>query len=122
MSRNFDLLHLAREDNDSYQRLPSHQMTLWSRDTLHPAHLVAAENQAGESDLLTVVGVFRRRWLTAAWFTGIIMTVTVLVALLIAPLYGQDARIVIGPPGSEAVVGNHDHLANSDNHYVVTHV
>ena len=113
MSRNFDLLHLAREDNDSYQRLPSHQMTLWSRDTLHPAHLVAAENQAGESDLLTVVRVFRRRWRTAAWFAGIIMTVTVLVTLLMTPLYAPDVRIEIGPPGSEAFSINHDDLAHA---------
>src|SRR5437899_1669046 len=120
MSRNFDLLHLAREDNDSYQRLPSHQMTLWSRDTLHPAHLVAAENQAGESDLLTVVRVFRRRWRTAAWFAGIIMTVTVLVTLLMTPLYAPEIRIAIGPPGSEAFSINHDDLAASDNDYVET--
>ena len=122
MSRNFDLLHLAREDNDSYQRLPSHQMTLWSRDTLHPAHLVGAENQAGESDLLTVVRVFRRRWRTAAWFAGIIMTVTVLVTLLMTPLYAPDVRIEIGPPGSEAFSINHDDLAASDNDYVETQV
>src|SRR5712691_2082373 len=122
MSRNFDLLHLAGGDNNSYRHVPSHQMTLWSRDALHPARLVAAENQEGESDLLTVVRVFRRRWRTAAWFAGIMMTVTVLVTLLMTPLYAPDVRIEIGAPGSEAFSINHDDLAASDNDYVETQV
>src|ERR1700704_1848188 len=120
MSHNFDLLHLAGEDNDSYERLPLQQLTRWSHSPLHPARLLAAENQEGESDLLTVVRVFRRRWRTAAWFAAIIMTATVLVTLLMPPLYAPDVRIEIGPPGSEAFSINHDDLAASDNDYVET--
>src|SRR6267142_307535 len=122
MRRIFDLLHLAGGDNESYRHVPSHQMTLWSRGTLHPARLVAAENQEGDSDLLTVVRVFRRRWRTAAWFAGIMMTVTVLVTLLMTPLYAPDVRIEVGAPGSEAFSINHDDLAASDNDYVETQV
>jgi polysaccharide biosynthesis transport protein len=122
MSRNFDLLHLGGEDNDSYELLPSNPLGRRSHDILHPPRLVAAENQEGESDLLTVVRVFRRRWRTAAWFGAIIMAVTVLVTLLMTPLYAPDVRIEIGPPGSEAFSINHDDLAASDNDYVETQV
>src|SRR6266481_466884 len=120
MSRNFDLLHLGGEDNDSCELLPSNRLTWRFRDPLHPFRLLAAESQEDESDLLTVVRVFRRRWRTAAWFAGIIMTVTVLVTLLMTPLYAPDVRIEIGPPGSEAFSINHDDLAASDNDYVET--
>src|SRR6266446_1510985 len=122
MSRKFNRLRLAGEGKDSHESVPSHQMTLWSRDALHPARLLAAEDQEGESDLLTVVRVFRRRWRTAAWFAAIIMTATVLVTLLMPPLYAPDVRIEIGPPGSEAFSINHDDLAASDNDYVETQV
>jgi capsular exopolysaccharide synthesis family protein len=122
MSRNFDLLYLAEEDNGCYERLPPHPLARWSHGTPHPARLPAAEDQEGESDLLTVVRVFRRRWRSAAWFAAIIMTVTVLVTLLMTPLYAPDVRIEIGPPGSEAFSINHDDLAASDNDYVETQV
>src|SRR5437868_13086456 len=122
MSRNCDLSHPPMEDNDSYELLPSNRLTRWSNDTSHPAHLLAADSREGESDLLTVVRVFRRRWRTAAWFAGIIMTVTVLVTLLMTPLYAPDVRIEIGPHGSEAFSINLDDLAASDNDYVETHV
>jgi polysaccharide biosynthesis transport protein len=122
MSRNFDLLHMAGEDNDAHECLPSHQLTRGANCTLQPARWLAAENQENQSDLLTVVRVFRRRWRTAAWFAAIIMTVTFLVTLLMTPLYAPDVRIEIGPPGSEAFSINHDDLAASDNDYVETQV
>lgn len=122
MSHNFDLLHLAGEDNHSDERWPPQQLTRWSHDTLHPARSLGGEIQEGESDLLTVVRVFRRRWRTAAWFAAIIMTVTVLLTLLMTPVYAPDVRIEIGPPGSEAFSINHDDLAASDNDYVETQV
>src|SRR4029077_13528955 len=122
MSGNFDLLHLGGEDDGSREHLPSYQLTRRSPGAVRPARLLAAEDQEGESDLLTVVRVFRRRWRTAAWFAAIIVTVTVLVTMLMTPLYAPDVRIEIGPPGSEAFSINHDDLAASDNDYVETQV
>jgi polysaccharide biosynthesis transport protein len=122
MSGNFDLLHLGGEDDGSREHLPSYQLTRRSSGAVRPARLLAAEDQEGESDLLTVVRVFRRRWRTAAWFAAIIVTVTVLVTMLMTPLYAPDVRIEIGPPGSEAFSINHDDLAASDNDYVETQV
>ena len=122
MSENFDLLHLGGEESDSYELLPSNRLTWRTRDALRPSRLLAAESPEGESDLSTVVRVFRRRWRTAAWFAAIVMTVTVLVTMLMTPLYSPEVRIEIGPPGSEAFSINHDDLAASDNDYVETQV
>src|SRR5712672_104061 len=122
MSGNFDLLHLGGEDNDSYELLPSNRSRWRSHETLHLPRPLAAESHEGESDLLTVVRVFRRRWRTAACFAAVIMTFTVLLTLVMTPLYAPDVRIEIGPPGSEAFSINHDDLAASDNDYVETQV
>ena len=120
MSRNFDLLHFGGEDNHSCELLPSDRLMWRARNAQHPSRLLPAESPEGESDLSTVVRVFRRRWRTVAWFAAIVMTVTVLVTLLTTPLYAPEVRIEIGPPGSEAFSINHDDLAASDNDYVET--
>src|SRR6267378_1432597 len=122
MSQDFEPLRLSGEGNAPYDSLPPNWLKRRSHDVLHPPRLLAAEKEEGESDLLTVVRVFRRRWRTAAWFAGIIMTVTVLVTLFATPLYAPDVRIEIGPPGSEAFSIVHDDLAASDNDYVETQV
>lgn len=122
MSGNFDLLHLGGEDDGSYERLPPNQLTRRSPGAVRSARLRAAEDEESESDLMTVARVIRRRWRTGAWFAAIIMAVTVLVTLLMTPLYAPDVRIEIGPPGSEAFSINHDDLAASDNDYVETQV
>src|SRR5258706_9800053 len=122
MSGNFDFLHLGGEDNESYELLPSNRSRWRSHDTLHLPRPLAAESHEGESDLLTVVRVFRRRWRTAAKFAAVIMTFTVLLTLFMTPLYAPDVRIEIGPPGSEAFSIIHDDLAASDNDYVETQV
>src|SRR4029077_7979008 len=107
MNRNFDALRLPGEGKDSYESLPSNRsssnrLTRLSHDPMRRPRLLAAEGHEDESDLLTVVRVFRRRWRTAARFAALIMAVTVLVTLLATPLYAPDVRIEIGPPGSEA--------------------
>jgi succinoglycan biosynthesis transport protein ExoP len=122
MNRNFDALRLPGEGKDSYESLPSNRLTRLSHDPMRRPHLLAAEGHEDESDLLTVVRVFRRRWRTAARFAALIMVVTVLVTLLATPLYAPDVRIEIGPPGSEAFSIIHDDLAASDNDYVETQV
>jgi succinoglycan biosynthesis transport protein ExoP len=122
MSRNFDLLRLAGNGKDSYKSLPSNRLMRFSRNGLHLPPLLATENNEDDSDLLTVVRVFRRRWRTAARFAGIIMAATVLMTLFAKPLYAPDVRIEIGPPGSEAFSIVHDDLAASDNDYVETQV
>src|SRR5712671_3070874 len=118
MSRNFSLLHSPEQDTDSHE--PANQVMRRSHDTQHLSHLLGAESPEGESDLLTVVRVFRRRWRTAVRFAAIVMVVTVLMTFLTTPLYAPDVRIEIGPPGSEAFSINHDDLAASDNDYVET--
>src|SRR5258707_5516553 len=118
MSRNFSLLHSPEQDTDSQE--PANQVMRRSHDTQHLSHLLGAESPEGESDLLTVVRVFRRRWRTAVRFAAIVMMVTVLMTFLTTPLYAPDVRIEIGPPGSEAFSINHDDLAASDNDYVET--
>jgi succinoglycan biosynthesis transport protein ExoP len=127
MNRNFDALRLPGEGKDSYESLPSNRsssnrLTRLSHDPMRRPRLLAAEGHEDESDLLTVVRVFRRRWRTAARFAALIMAVTVLVTLLATPLYAPDVRIEIGPPGSEAFSIIHDDLAASDNDYVETQV
>src|SRR5229473_7106158 len=119
MSRNFELLRLSGEGNASYDSFAPNRW-MRSHDAPHPPRLLAMESQVEESDLRTVVRVFRRRWRTAARFAGIIMAVTVLVTLFATPLYAPDVRIEIGPPGSEAFSIIHDDLAASDNDYVET--
>src|SRR6266446_2062178 len=120
MSRNFSLLHSPEQDTDAHE--PDNQLMRRSHDTQHLSHLLGAESPEGESDLLTVVRVFRRRWRTAVRFAAIVMVVTVLMTFLTTPLYAPDVRIEIGPPGSEAFSINHDDLAASDNDYVETQV
>src|SRR5882762_3765527 len=120
--RHFDPSRLLSEGNHSHETLPSNRLMRFSHDPMRLPRSLAAENHEGESDLLTVVRVFRRRWRTAAWFAAIIMTAAVLVTMLMAPLYAPDVRIEIGPPGSEAFSINHDDLAASDNDYVETQV
>src|ERR1700674_431781 len=127
MNRNFDALRLPGEGKDSYEslpsnRLPSNRLMRLSHDPMRRPRLLAEEGHEDESDLLTVVRVFRRRWRTAARFAALIMAVTVLVTLLATPLYAPDVRIEIGPPGSEAFSIIHDDLAASDNDYVETQV
>jgi len=118
MSRNFSLLHSPEQDTDSHE--PANQVMRRSHDTQHLSHLLGAESPEGESDLLPVVRVFRRRWRTAVRFAAIVMVATVLMTFLTTPLYAPDVRIEIGPPGSEAFSINHDDLAASDNDYVET--
>ncbi len=118
MSRNFSLLHSPEQDTDAHE--PDNQLMRRSHDTQHLSHLLGAESPEGESDLLTVVRVFRRRWRTAVRFAAIVMVATVLMTFLTTPLYAPDVRIEIGPPGSEAFSINHDELAASDNDYVET--
>src|SRR4029077_14247244 len=101
MNRNFDALRLPGEGKDSYESLPSNRLMRLSHDPMRRPRLLAAEGHEDESDLLTVVRVFRRRWRTAARFAALTMAVTVLVTLLATPLYAPDVRIEIGPPGSE---------------------
>src|SRR6266849_4214840 len=120
MSRKFNRLRLAEESKDSSESLPSNRLTRWSHDPMRLPRSPAAEGHEDESDLLTVVRVFRRRWRTAARFAGIIIAVTGLVTLFATPLYAPDVRIEIGPPGSEAFSIIHDDLAASDNDYVET--
>src|SRR6266403_4486548 len=100
--------------------MPPNGLTRLSYDPKRLPRLLAAESHEGESDLLTVVRVFRRRWRTAAWFAAVILAVTVLMTWLATSLYAPDVRIEIGPPGSEAFSINHDDLAASDNDYVET--
>src|SRR6266404_3135572 len=119
MSRNFSLLHSPEQDTDAHE--PDNQLMRRSHDTQHLSHLLGAESPEGESDLLTVVRVFRRRWRTAVRFAAIVMVVTVLMTFLTTPLYAPDVRIEIGPPGSEAFSINHDDLAASDKDSVETH-
>jgi len=122
MSRKSNRLRLAGEGKDSYESLPSDRLMRLSPDPMRLPRLLAAESHEGESDLLTVVRVFRRRWRAAARFAAIIIAVTVLVTLFATPLYAPDVRIEIGPPGSEAFSIIHDDLAASDNDYVETQV
>jgi capsular exopolysaccharide synthesis family protein len=122
MSRKSNRLRLAGEGKDSYETMPPNGLTRLSYDPKRLPRLLAAESHEGESDLLTVVRVFRRRWRTAARFAAIIIAVTVLVTLFATPLYAPDVRIEIGPPGSEAFSIIHDDLAASDNDYVETQV
>src|SRR5882757_1866338 len=122
MSRNFDLVRPPEQGSDSHESLPANQLMRRSHDTLHLPHLPDADSQGGESDLLTVVRVFRRRWRIAAQFAAVIIAATVLMTLLTTSLYAPDVRIEIGPPGSEAFSINHDDLAASDNDYVETQV
>src|SRR6266481_9895112 len=122
MSRKSNRLRLAGEGKDSCETMPPHGLTRLSYDPKRLPRLLAAESHEGESDLLTVVRVFRRRWRTAARFAAIIIAVTVLVTLFATPLYAPDVRIEIGPPGSEAFSIIHDDLAASDNDYVETQV
>ena len=122
MSRKSNRLRLAGEGKDSYEAMPPNGLTRLSYDPKRLPRLLAAESHEGESDLLTVVRVFRRRWRTAARFAAIIIAVTVLVTLSATPLYAPDVRIEIGPPGSEAFSIIHDDLAASDNDYVETQV
>src|SRR6267378_6852784 len=122
MSQDFEPLRLSGEGNAPYDSLPPNWLKRRSHDVLHPPRLLAAESREEESDLLTVVRVFRRRWRTAARFAGIIMVLTVVITLFATPLYAPDVRIEIGPPGSEAFSINHDDLAASDNDYVETQV
>src|SRR6267143_7078420 len=100
MSRNFKPWRLSGEGNASYDGLPPNRLMRRSHDALHPPRLLAMESREEESDLLTVVRVFRRRWRTAARFAGIIMVLTVLITLFATSLYAPDVRIEIGPPGS----------------------
>src|SRR5258708_34369153 len=118
MSRRFNRRRLAGEGKDSCETSPSNQLMRSPHDPMRLPRLLAAEGHEGESDLLTVVRVFRRRWRTAARFAAIIIAVTVLVTLFATPLYAPDARIEIGPPASEAFSIIHDDLAARDNHYV----
>jgi polysaccharide biosynthesis transport protein len=120
MSRKSNRLRLAAEAKDSYESMPPNGLTRLSYDPKRLPRLLAAESHEGESDLLTVVRVFRRRWRTAARFAAIIIAVTVLVTFFATPLYAPDVRIEIGPPGSEAFSIIHDDLAASDNDYVET--
>src|SRR5216683_111810 len=122
MSRTLDLLRLAGEGTDFDESSPSNRLMRLSHDMPHAPFLSAAESHESESDLQTVVRVFRRRWGTAARFAAIIMAVTVLMTLFTTPLYAPEVRIEIGPPGSEAFSINHDTLAASDNDYVETQV
>jgi len=122
MSRTLDLLRLAGEGTDFDESSPSNRLMRLSHDMPHAPFLSAAESHESESDLQTVVRVFRRRWGTAARFAALIMAVTVLMTLFTTPLYAPDVRIEIGPPGSEAFSINHDTLAASDNDYVETQV
>ena len=122
MSRNFDLVRPPEQGSDSHESLPANQLMRRSHDTLHLPHLPDADSQGGESDLLTVVRVFRRRWRIAARFAAVIIAATVLMTLLTTSLYAPEVRIEIGPPGSEAFSINHDDLAASDNDYVETQV
>jgi succinoglycan biosynthesis transport protein ExoP len=122
MSRHFDFLQLLGKGNDVYEGLPPKGLTRLSHDMPHAALLSAKQSRESESDLQTVVRVFRRRWRTAARFAAIIMAVAVLKTLLTTPLYAPDVRIEIGPPGSEAFSINRDTLAASDNDYVETQV
>src|SRR6266851_5147825 len=122
MSRTLDLLRLAGEGTDFDESSPSNRLMRLSHDMPHAPFLSAAESHESESDLQTVVRVFRRRWGTAARFAAIIMAVTVLMTLFTTPLYAPEVRIEIGPPGSEAFSINHDDLAASDNDYVETQV
>jgi len=122
MSRNSEPSRLSGEGNASYDSFAPHRWMRRSHDALHPPRLLAIESQEEESDLLTVVRVFRRRWRTAARFAGIIMVLTVLITLFATSLYAPDVRIEIGPPGSEAFSIIHDDLAASDNDYVETQV
>jgi len=122
MSRNFDLVRPPEQGNDSHESLPANQLMRRSHDVLHLPHFPDADSQGGESDLLTVVRVFRRRWRIAARFAAVIIAATVLMTLFTTSLYAPDVRIEIGPPGSEAFSINHDDLAASDNDYVETQV
>jgi capsular exopolysaccharide synthesis family protein len=122
MSRKVDLLRWAGEGKDSYKSLPPNRSMRSSRNAPHLPPVFAAESHEDESDLLTVVRVFRRRWRTAARFAGIIIALTVLMTFFATPLYAPDVRIEIGPPGSEAFSIIHDDLAASDNDYVETQV
>src|SRR5260370_11182195 len=122
MSRKSNRLRLAGEGKDSYESLPSDRLMRLSPDPMRLPRLLAAESHEGESDLLTVVRVFRRRWRAAARFAAIIIAVTVLVTLFATPLYAPDVRIEIGPPGSAAFSIIHDDLAASDDDYVETQV
>jgi capsular exopolysaccharide synthesis family protein len=120
MSRNVHLLRLPGEGKDSYKNLAPDRVMRLSRNASHLPPVFAAESHEEESDLLTVVRVFRRRWHTAARFAGIIGGLTILMTLFATPLYAPDVRIEIGPPGSEAFSIIHDDLAASDNDYVET--
>src|SRR5882762_9309637 len=120
--RHFDPSRLLSEGNHSHETLPSNRLMRFSHDPMRLPRSLASEGHGGESDLLTVVRVFRRRWRTAARFAGMIMAFTVLMTLLATPLYAPDVRIEIGPPGSEAFSIIHDDLAASDNDYVETQV
>ena len=122
MSRKSNRLRLAGEGKDSYESMSPNGLTRLSYDPKRLPRLLAAESHEGESDLLTVVRVFRRRWRTAARFAAITIAVTVLVTFFATPLYAPDVRIEIGPPGSEAFSIIHDDLAASDNDYVETQV
>jgi capsular exopolysaccharide synthesis family protein len=120
MSRNSDFVRLPGEGKDFYKSLAPNPVMRLSRNTSHLPPVFAAESHEEESDLLTVVRVFRRRWRTAARFAGIISALALLMTLSTTSLYAPDVRIEVGPPGSEAFSIIHDDLAASDNDYVET--
>src|SRR5260370_7894977 len=100
MSRKSNRLRLAGEGKDSYESLPSDRLMRLSHDPMRLPRLLAAESHEGESDLLTVVRVFRRRWRAAARFAAIIIAVTVLVTFFPPPPYAPDFHLETGPPPS----------------------
>ena len=66
MSHHFDLLRLAGEGSNSNKGWPPNRLMRLMRNAPHLPPSFAAESNDDESDLLTVVRVFRRRWRTAA--------------------------------------------------------
>ena len=124
MSSHFDFLKLPGESNDNSDSLlaPTNRVMPLSHDTMHAPRLFSEDGHESESDLLTIVGVFRRRWRTTSIFAVIIIALTITFTVLATPVYAPEVRIEIGPPGSEAFSINHDDSAASDNDYVETRV